>query len=62
LDDVSEYPYVRERERDPYLLVAFTETLRWRDLVALGARRCKIWMLRMQKREEPVEKQVIADG
>lgn len=44
------------------LLVSFTETLRWRDLVALDAVAGKIGMLRVEEGEESVEKHVVLDG
>jgi hypothetical protein len=44
------------------LLVAFTETLRGRDLVALDAVAGEIGMLRVEEREEAVQKHVVLDG
>jgi hypothetical protein len=44
------------------LLVSFTETLRWRDLVALDAVAGKIGVLRVEEGEESVEEHVVLDG
>jgi len=44
-----------------HLLVAFTETLWRRDLVALGTAGDEIWMLRVEQCEEAVQQQVVAD-
>lgn len=44
------------------LLVSFTETLRWRNLIALDAVAGKIGMLRVEEREESVEKHIVLDG
>lgn len=44
------------------LLVAFTETLRWRNLIAPGTGVGEVGMLRVELREEPVEEVGIRDG
>ena len=44
------------------LLVSFTETLRWRDLVALDAVASKIGMLRVEESKESVQEHVVLDG
>lgn len=44
------------------LLVSFTETLRWGDLVALDAVAGEVGMLRVEKGKESVQKHVVLDG
>jgi len=41
------------------LLVTFTKTLWWRDLVASGTARCVVWVLLGEKGEESVEEKVV---
>lgn len=44
------------------LLVSFTETLRWRDLVALDAVTGEVGVLRVEESEESVQEHVVLDG